>query len=165
MPGMLERVGRCLSPRTASLPLLSRLLIGSTVLAVLVGAAFALALVAMSDLRNATNAQAHSKEVSTATLELERIVNQLDSSLRGYVNSGNRSYLSAWREARRSLPSALAGIDGLVATQRAQVARAQELATANPCLLTEYGVPLIAIFRSAARRRARAMPRPKASFG
>src|SRR4051794_3785842 len=83
-PRAFERLGRRLSRRTASLPLLSRVLIGSAGLAVLVAAAFVVLLIAMSDLRSSTNTQARSKDVSTATLELERVVNDLESSLRYY---------------------------------------------------------------------------------
>jgi signal transduction histidine kinase len=147
IPGVFERLGERLSRRTGSLPLLSRLLIGSAVLAVLVGAAFTLALLAMSDLRSSTNAQAHSKDVSTATLELERIVNQLESSLRGYVNSGNPIYLMQWREGRHSLPSTIAHLDELVASQPAQAAQAQQLADDIHAYVHEYGGPLIPIFK------------------
>jgi len=58
--------------------LLSRVVIGSAALAVIVAGTFAVLLVAMSDLRSSTNAQARSKDVSTATLGLERVVNELD---------------------------------------------------------------------------------------
>jgi signal transduction histidine kinase len=146
MPGVFERLGERLSRRTGSLPLLSRLLIGSAVLAVLVGAAFALALLAMSDLRSSTKAQAHSKDVSTATLELESVVNQLDSSLRGYVNSGNPIYLAQWRAGRRSLPTVLAALNKLVASEPVQAAQAQKLATDTTAYVNDYGVPLIPIF-------------------
>jgi len=147
VPGVFERLGERLSRRTGSLPLLSRLLIGSAVLAVLVGAAFALALLAVSDLRSSTNAQAHSKDVSTATLELERVVNQLESSLRGYVNSrGGGIYLAQWRQARAELPSALTRLSKLVALEPAQAAQAQELASDTRAYVTDYGVNLIRIF-------------------
>jgi signal transduction histidine kinase len=147
VPGVFERLGERLSRRTGSLPLLSRLLIGSAVLAVLIGAAFALAILAVSDLRNSTNAQAHSKDVSTATLELERVVNQLQSSLIGYVNSGARSYVTQWGQARRDLPRALAHLNELVASQPAQVATVQELAANTRFYVNFYGVPLMAIYK------------------
>ena len=144
-PGVFERIGRRLS-RTWSLPLLSRVLIGSAGLSVLVAAAFAVLLIAMSDLRSSTNAQAHSKDVSTATLELERVVNQLELSLGGYVASGSKRFLAAWQEARRSLPSAINHVERLVASQPAQAARAAQLANTTDAYVSEYGVPLIEIY-------------------
>jgi signal transduction histidine kinase len=135
-----------------SLPLLSRVLLGSTGLAVLIGATFALALLAMSDLRSSTNAQAHSKDVSTATLEVERVVNELESSLRGYVNSrGNGGYLSLWQHARRTLPSALGQVEGLVETQPAQARQVKRLASDIHAYVTEYGLQVIEIFKVSAK--------------
>jgi signal transduction histidine kinase len=148
VPGVFERLGERLTRRTGSLPLLSRLLVGSAVLAVLVGAAFALALLAVSDLRSATNAQAHSKDVSTATLELERVVNQLEQSLRGYVNSasGAQVYLTQWEEGQRDLPGALRRLRKLVANEPTQAAQAQQLTNDTQSYVTDYGVNLIGVF-------------------
>jgi len=130
-----------------SLPLLSRVLLGSTGLAVLIGATFALALLAMSDLRSSTNAQAHSKDVSTATLELERVVNELEVSLRSYFISGSAGFLASWRHARRTLPGALRRVEQLVESQPAQARQATQLASNTHAYVTEYGLPLIAIFK------------------
>src|SRR5439155_7230584 len=150
-PRVVRRLGRRLSLRTLSLPLLSRVLIGSVGLSILVAAAFALALLAMSDLRSSTNAQAHSKDVSTSTLELERVVNELESSLRGYVSNSGREYLSSWRRGRRSLPAALARVKKLVASEPAQSQQARQLAKNTHAYVTEYGLPLLEIFRKAPR--------------
>src|SRR5512146_1329441 len=146
-PGVLARLRAALSRRLVSLPLLSRVLIGSAGLSVLVAAAFALLLVAMSDLRASTNAQAHSKDVSTATLELERVVNELEGSLRGYVVSGNTHFVASWQQARRDLPDALGHVDRLVAGQPAQAGRVQQLAGDIRAYVTEYGLPLISIYK------------------
>src|SRR5439155_1150164 len=148
-PRIVERLGRRLSLGSLSLPLLSRVLIGSVGLSVLVAAAFALALLAMPDLRSSTNAQAHSKDVSTATLELERVVNELESSLRGYVSGSGRGYLASWQQGRRSLPAAVTRVERLVASQPAQSQQAGQLATDTHAYVTEYGLPLLEIFRKA----------------
>jgi len=146
-PGVFARLRRRFGRRTVSLPLLSRVLLGSTGLAVLIGATFALALLAMSDLRSSTNAQAHSKDVSTATLELERVVNELESSLRGYFISGSAGFLTTWRHARRTLPVALRRVERLVQSQPAQAKQVQRLASNTHAYVTEYGLPFIEIFK------------------
>jgi signal transduction histidine kinase len=128
-------------------PLLAQVVIGSVGLAILVSAAFAVMLVAMSDLRTSTNAQARSKDVSTATLELERVVNELEQSLRGYVISGNRRFLGSWQVARRALPPALARVEHLVATQPPELERARKLARETRAYVSEYGLPLIEIYK------------------
>jgi signal transduction histidine kinase len=146
-PSAGERVGGRISRRTASLPLLSRVLIGSAGLSVLVAAAFALLLVAMSDLRSSTNAQARSKDVSTATLELERVVNELEGSLRGYFLTGNGRFLASWQQARRSLPGALTRVERLVASQPAQKEQTRLLARDTHAYVSEYGLPFIEIHK------------------
>src|SRR5690242_19509811 len=100
----------------------------------------------MSDLRSSTDAQARSKDVSTATLELERVVNQLELSLGGYVTSGSPRFLASWRQARRTLPTALKGVEHLVMSQPAQAAQAKTLANMIDAYIIEYGVPLIEIY-------------------
>src|ERR1700675_2897926 len=95
---VLLQLARRISQASASMPLLSRVLIGSAALSVVVAGMFVVLLVAMSGLRSSTNAQARSKNVSTATLEVERVVNELEASFRGYVlsDNGNGPFLASW---------------------------------------------------------------------
>ena len=69
--GLLRRTLDRLSRRTASVPLMSQVVVASALIAVLVTGAFAVLLIAMSDLRASTRAQARSKDVTAVTLQLE----------------------------------------------------------------------------------------------
>lgn len=129
------------------MPLLSRVVVGSAALSVIVAGMFVVLLVAMSGLRSSTNAQARSKNVSTATLELERVVNELEVSLRGFVLSGNGPFLAAWQQARLALPPAIATLEQRVAPQPEEKRQALQLDRLTRAYITEYGVPLIAIYR------------------
>ena len=60
-------------------------------------------LVAVSDLRRSTNIQAHSRDATSATLELEQVVDQLELSLRAFVISGDSRFLASWHQARSYL--------------------------------------------------------------
>jgi signal transduction histidine kinase len=131
----------------ASLSLLSRLLAGSLLLSVLATSAFLVLLLAMAHLRSSTNEQARSKEVTAATLGLERVVNQLEVSLRTFVVSGDDRFLSSWRLARGNLAPAIGTLEQVVANQSGQRAAVQQLATAIRDYVEEYGLPLIAIAR------------------
>ena len=122
-------------------------MVGSAGLAVIVAGTFAVLLVAMSDLRSSNNAQARSKDVSTATLELERVVNELDVSLRSFVVSGNRHFLADWQKARAALPPAVARLEQHVAAQPEEKSRAIRLAMMTHDYIHDYGVPLIAIYQ------------------
>jgi signal transduction histidine kinase len=128
-------------------PLLRRVVVGSAALAVIVAGTFGVLLVAMSDLRSSTNAQARSKDVSTATLNVERVVNELDVSLRGFVISGSPRFLASWQQARTELPSAAAQLERLVAPQPEEKRKAIDLATMTRDYIQDYGAPLIAIYR------------------
>jgi signal transduction histidine kinase len=146
-PGTVRRGARRLSRSVASLPLLGRVVLGSAVLAVLVAGAFVVLLLAMSSLRASTNEQARSKDVTAATLVLERVVDQLDSSLRAFVISGDRRFLGPWQQARAALPPAIRKVKQLVASQPAQANLSGSLAVLTREYVSDYGLPLIAIAR------------------
>ena len=69
----------------ATAPIVARVLGAIGVLAILVAAAFVFVLVALSNLRGSTNEQVTANRVTTAALRLERVVDELDQSLRGVV--------------------------------------------------------------------------------
>ncbi len=134
--------------------LLSRAVAGSLLLALLVAGAFALMLVAVSNLRSSTNMQARSRDVTSSTLRLEQVVNQLEASLRGFVISGDERFLGSWRSAKGRVPDTTRQVTEGLAGQGEQEHLALELATLVRAYVNEYGIPLIKIFRfdpSAAR--------------
>jgi signal transduction histidine kinase len=145
--GIPRKLSDRLSATRASLPLLHRVIAGSVLIAVLVAATFAVLLLSMSHLQDSTNAQARSKDVTAATLALERVVNQLETSLRAFVVSGNDSFLVSWRQGRSAFPTAISELRRLVADQPAQRSQVDELTTLIREYVGEYGVPLIAITR------------------
>ena len=128
--------------------LLSRAVGGSLLLALLVAATFALMLVAVSNLRSSTNLQAHSRDVTSSTLRLEQVVNQLEASLRGFVISGDVRFLGSWRAARGRVPEAtrqvVVGLAGQQEQERSP-SISRELVNGY---VNDYGTPIIRIFRS-----------------
>ena len=100
--------------------LLSRAVAGSVLLALLVAGTFALMLVAVSNLRSSTNVQARSRDVTSSTLRLEQVVNQLEASLRGFVISGDARFLGSWRAGREPCPDATQQVTDALAGQRDQ---------------------------------------------
>src|ERR671931_595214 len=89
-----------------STPLLARIVLASCVLAVLVSVAIAALVLAILSLRDTTDAATRSKDVTAATLELEKIVLDLEASLRGFVVAGDPRFLTPWRAGRADLPGA-----------------------------------------------------------
>ncbi len=135
------------SRRLTSLPLVTRLGVASAVLALLVAAAFAVLIVAVSALRGSTRRATHAKDVSTSTLILEKFVLDLEGGLRGFVITGNERVLDPWRTARREIPGATERLRRLVATDPRERPRVEELALLIEAYVRDYAVPLVAIAR------------------
>ncbi|MGH3104061.1 MAG: ATP-binding protein [Gaiellaceae bacterium] len=129
--------------------LVTRVVVVSALLAVLVASVFAVLLLAASALREATSREERSKQVTAATLVLERRVFDLETSLRGIVITGNPSFVQPWEEARRELPLQLAALERLVADDPEQRRRAQVLTTLVRNYENDYAVPLVAIAQEA----------------
>ena len=76
--------------------------LASAVLAVLVGAAFTALIVAVSAQREATEREARSKDVTAASLQLEKLVSDVESGFLGFTVTGPESSLEPYeRRARR----------------------------------------------------------------
>ena len=146
----------------ATAPIVARVLGAIGVLAILVAAAFAFVLVALSNLRGSTNEQVTSNRVTTAALRLERVVDELDQSLRGVVLTGNRTLRANWEAASRSLPPAIFALEehedrhdehdqrGLAleeqaASQRREVPLVRRVAAQARNYVSYYGNPILQI--------------------
>jgi len=99
---LLETMAGPTERRSASLS--SRVVAGSAVLALLVAVAFGVLVYAVTTLDDATKRERHAKAVTAQTLQLEKLVLDLDTGLRGFVLSGKNDLLKPW--TRRSPRSA-----------------------------------------------------------
>jgi signal transduction histidine kinase len=126
-------------------PIVARVLGAIGLLAVLVATAFALVLLAMSNLRGSTNEQVQANKVTTAALRLERVVDGLDQSLRGFVLTRNRAIRASWNRARRDLPRVAAELQQRVEQQPAQARLVHTIVTLTNSYVLDYGIPLLAI--------------------
>jgi signal transduction histidine kinase len=127
--------------------LVTKAVTASIVLSVLVAGAFVVLLVTLSDLQSSTNVQTSSRNATTATLQLQQVVNQLETSLRAFVVSDNDRFLASWREGRRQLPQSLDNLERLLAGRSEERQQSQQLSSLIHGYVTEYGLPLIAIAR------------------
>jgi signal transduction histidine kinase len=146
--GLRERI------RNASLS--SRVIAGSAVLAVVVAAAFGVLVYAVSTLDDATKRERHARAVTAATLQLEKLVLDLETGVRGFVLSGDKSTLEPYRTASKALPTKLKAFEQLPQTP-VQRRMARNLATSIDQYLNDYAVNVVALARillPAARTRA-----------
>ncbi|HEY7538454.1 MAG TPA: ATP-binding protein [Gaiellaceae bacterium] len=124
------------------------MLIGSSALALFVAAALLVLVVAMNTLQEAASEERHAKEVTAATLELEKLVLDLETGLRGLVITKNEAFLEPWAAAKRELPVQLERFRELAATGKAQEERARRLIEAIRAYEYDYALPLVAIART-----------------
>jgi signal transduction histidine kinase len=125
-----------------------RTVLASAVLALLVGAAFAVLIRAVTEERDSSDRAIRSQEVISAANRLERLVLDLETGQRGFLVTGEERFLEPWLESRDAYRRAS---DALVTVTRgddAQARAAREIASAVDAYVAEYSVPLV----EAARR-------------
>jgi len=135
-----------MSPRSWTLR--TRLLVGSAILALLLGGVLYALVHAMSTLRTASDRERHAKDVTAAALVLQNLVTDLETGLRGFVITRNDAFLAPYTNARDKLPMQLARFKQLAATDPAQERRAEVLAREIDRYITEYAVPLEGIVKT-----------------
>src|SRR5437870_883190 len=91
-----------------------RMFAASALLALLVCAGFVILFVATSSLQRATSRERRSKDVTVATLSLEKLVLDLDAGVRDFVVSGKPRLLTPWQVARGELPERIRVLERLV---------------------------------------------------
>ena len=129
----------------ARVPLVSRIVLASALLALLVGGAFVVLILAVSNLRTTTDQATRSKDVTAATLVLQQEVLALEAALRGFVNTGDVRFLRPWRDARSSLPNQAAAVERLTQGHSRQERRVRRLTAAIDAYIEEYAAPLVTI--------------------
>ena len=91
-----------------------RILAASLVLALLIGIAFVVLILAVRDTRDAARVAEQSERVAAAANLLERLLLDLESGQRAYVITGRRSFLEPWNAALRRYPRAAEELRALV---------------------------------------------------
>src|SRR5215218_1591479 len=120
------------------------MLIASGLLALLVGAAFAVLLSSVADLRALERRARQSEEVLEVANVLERQVVDLETSQRGFVITNQERFLAPWRRAQRTFPGEAATLERLVGTDTEQRQRARRIVQATGSYVRDYSIPLVA---------------------
>ena len=126
-----------------------RMWLASATLAILVGAAFTALVLAVSAQREATDREARSKDVTTASLQLEKLVSDAETGFLGFTVTRKESSLDPYESAKRELPARLRVLQTLVADDRpAQRARVQRLTDHIRGYVYLFIAPLIPLLRA-----------------
>ena len=124
-----------------------RMWLASAVLALLVGAAFTALILAVSAQREATDREARSKDVVSASLQFERLVTDIESSFFSFSLTGADSSLDIYRAARRQQAARIRELNALVAEDPEQRERAREIESQFREWVDYFVVPVIEVLR------------------
>jgi CHASE3 domain sensor protein len=127
--------------------LTTRLLLAAGVLTVVVAAAFVSLLVAMADASRAKSSVRHSQDEINTAREVRNLLIDLETGQRGFVITGQQSFLEPWDAGRQALPATLARLHDM-ADDPGQNGRAAQLERDANAYLNDYSVWLV----DAARR-------------
>ena len=127
---------------TGSGGLAFRMVVGSVLLALLVGAAFAVLLLAISDLRASQRKVVRSHEAIAAADRLEDRVLDLETGARGFVIARQERFLKPWRAARAAIPGEAAALVALTDGE-VQRRRVQEIRLEISSYIQQYSIPLV----------------------
>ncbi|NEA30561.1 CHASE3 domain-containing protein [Streptomyces sp. SID13031] len=122
-------------------------MIATGLLAVMIGATFAVLLSSVADLQAMEQRAQQSEDVLVAANRLERLVVDLETGQRGFLLTGSEEFLQPWLQARAAFPQQATALEALVAGSAEQHARAERLDQAGTSYLHEYSEPLIAAAR------------------
>jgi signal transduction histidine kinase len=120
-----------------------RMVVASGLLALVLAAAFAMLLISIADLRTATSRARHSEEVLAAVNELERLVIDVETGLRGFVITGEERFLQPWVTAQSSFPEQARTLEHLVVDNPEQRRLARRIAESGTSYIHDYSVPLV----------------------
>jgi signal transduction histidine kinase len=134
-------------PRLSSPSLAGRLLIASALLAALLGAVFVVLFAAVVSSRDATRGEEQARNLTEATLELERLKLELDTRVRAFVLTDNEQFLRAWGSTRQELEAALRRFERLPVAGSGSAGDARTVASRFRAYVNDYLAPVIAIAR------------------
>ncbi len=133
--------------RRHSLPLAARTLFATLLVGALVASVFIVMLLAVSAVRGVERREARSKDVTVATLALEKLVLDMQTGLRGFVYTRNDRLLTPLTTSRRRLPQQLDELERLVADSPEQRRRVRELGREITDYRDLYALPIVEIAR------------------
>jgi signal transduction histidine kinase len=91
----------------------ARLVAASIVFAVLIASVFGALVLAVSGLRDATRAETDANHRTVATLNLEKLALDVQTSTRGFAVTQNQEILASWDRSRRALAARLGSFEAL----------------------------------------------------
>jgi signal transduction histidine kinase len=123
--------------------LVARIALSAILVAVGLAIVFAVLFLAIVGLRERSFEARNSQEVIAAASQLQTLVVDLESGLRGFMITGNDRQLRPWRSAREQYPDSIARLLRLTRDNPRQHARAVSIKRAVGSYFETYSLPLV----------------------
>jgi signal transduction histidine kinase len=120
-------------------------------IALLLGAAFALLEIAVAGQRDAGKLALRSQEAITAGTVLEKTVINMENGLRGYVASGRGRQLQPWNAGVKVYPAQVRKLEGLVSDVPSQQDQVKRIKEQIDDYVNLWGTPLLGLARQRLR--------------
>jgi signal transduction histidine kinase len=118
------------------------------VLSAVIATTFALLLSAISSLNNAVDEARNTQRVLSATDQLELLIVNVETGLRGYIITGEPQFLQPLQAGQAALPGEARALErSAAASSPAQGARARQISTDASSYVNNFVVPLVATAR------------------
>ena len=127
--------------------LTGRMIAAGLVLVLLTGLSFVVLDLAIRELSQANDQVDASAAQLRAADEVQQLVIDMETGLRGFVITGDERFLTSWDAGRQEFPQRVAALQA-ASGDSAQRARVQAIADASGTYVDEYGMPLIEAVRS-----------------
>jgi CHASE3 domain sensor protein len=122
--------------------LISRMVLATGVLLLIVGSAFGVLLISSGDQRQTARMSLQAQDVFVATTQVQRDVNRMQTAQLQYTVTGSAGFLAAWRSAEADLPTATTRLEQ-TATSPSQRTDSQRIAQTVNAYVDDYARPTI----------------------
>jgi signal transduction histidine kinase len=119
-----------------------RVIIASALLTLLTGAAFAVLVLAISDLRSSARLSRHSQQILATSNEVERLLVDIETGVRGYLLTGQDEFLTPARAAEAGFDAASTELVNLTRDPE-QNRTAREIKAKGEAYIRDYSRPLV----------------------
>ncbi len=128
--------------------LVARIAVSAIVVAAGLAIVFLVLFLAITGLRERSLQARHSQQVIATANELQTLVIDLETGLRGFVITNDEKNLEPWAKAQRRYPEAIANLLSLTEGDRRQHARAVAIRKAIDKYLNDVSLPLVRFMRN-----------------
>ena len=127
--------------------LVTRIVVSAGLVGLGLAVVFGVLFLAITGLRHRSNEARHSQQVLATANQLETLVVDLETGVRGFAITHNETYLQPWVRARHRYPKAISGLITMTRDNPKQHALALSIKRTIDGYLGNYSVPLVGFMR------------------